>query len=170
VIGVSAGAPSSMQFALRHGRRSTALVLLVPMACVAGVPAGGAGVAVEQAIGSDFVSGCWRRGSAQEMMGTPAAIVSRADASEKARFARLALQPLPVSERERACFNDLTVVRTCSATISSTSALPTLVISARDDLWGTLCERGLHRAAHSRGALRRSRGRRPSCGSAASAR
>src|SRR5574342_536653 len=32
VIGVSAGGPSAMQFALRHGERCTALVLLVPLA------------------------------------------------------------------------------------------------------------------------------------------
>src|SRR5439155_8391596 len=34
VIGVSAGAPSSMQFALRHPQRTSALVLVVPLAYV----------------------------------------------------------------------------------------------------------------------------------------
>src|ERR671918_55643 len=32
IVGVSAGAPSAMQFALRHRDRSSALVLLVPAA------------------------------------------------------------------------------------------------------------------------------------------
>jgi 2-hydroxy-6-oxonona-2,4-dienedioate hydrolase len=32
LVGVSAGAPSSMQFAIRHPQRTTALVLLVPLA------------------------------------------------------------------------------------------------------------------------------------------
>ena len=34
IVGVSAGAPSSMQFALRHPRRTTSLALLVPLAYV----------------------------------------------------------------------------------------------------------------------------------------
>lgn len=151
VVGVSAGAPSSMQFALRHGGRSTGLVLLVPMAWAPGFRPEGRAWLLEQAIGSDFVFWLLARGSAARVMGTPAGIVARADAAEKARFARFALQPLPVSERREGLLNDLTLVSHLQRYDLEHIGVPTLVISARDDLWGTHAS-ALYTAQHIAGA------------------
>lgn len=151
VIGVSAGAPSSMQFALRYGGRSTALVLLVPMTYAPGFKPAATGWLVEQGIGSDFLFWLLARGSAHRMMGTPPGIVARADDGEKARFERLALQPLPVSERREGLLNDLTVVTHLQRYDLEHIGVPTLVISARDDLWGTY-ESAVYTAQHIPGA------------------
>ena len=151
VIGVSAGAPSSMQFALRHGSRTTALVLLVPMAYAPGFKPAGTGWLIEQGIGSDFLFWLLARGSSHRMLGTPPAIVGRADAAEKARFERLALQPLPVSERREGLLNDLAVVTHLQRYDLEHIGVPTLVVSARDDLWGTY-ESAVYTAQHIPGA------------------
>jgi pimeloyl-ACP methyl ester carboxylesterase len=58
VVGGSAGAPSSMQFCLRHPRRCSALVLLVPAAfapeITMGAPSAAAGLAIRAMLRSDF--------------------------------------------------------------------------------------------------------------------
>lgn len=151
VIGVSAGAPSSMQFALRHGRRTTALVLLVPMAYAPGFRPAATGWLIEQGIGSDFLFWLLARGSSHRMLGTPAAIVARADDAERARFERLALQPLPVSERREGLLNDLTVLTHLQRYDLEHIGVPALVVSARDDLWGTY-ESAVYTAQHIPGA------------------
>ena len=155
VIGVSAGAPSAMQFALRHAGRCTGLVLLVPMAYS---PQGGltrppasARWLFEGSLGSDFLFWLLAHGSPEKIMGTPADVLQRADAAERARFDRLALQPLPVSERREGLLNDATVVTHLQRYDLERIAVPTLVISARDDLWGTY-ESSLYTAQHIPGA------------------
>lgn len=141
VVAVSAGSPSAMQFAIRHPERITGLVLLVPMAYA---PQGGLGRPpttarwlFEQALGSDFLFWLVAQTSPHRMMGTPPDIVARADDTEKARFYRLALQPLPLSERREGLLNDAVVVTHLVRYELERIAAPTLVISARDDLWGT---------------------------------
>jgi pimeloyl-ACP methyl ester carboxylesterase len=140
-----------MQFALRHGGRSTALVLLVPMAYAPGFKPSATGWLVEQGIGSDFLFWLLARASSHRMMGTPAGIVARADEAEQARFERLALQPLPVSERREGLLNDLAVVTHLQRYDLEHIGVPTLVISARDDLWGTY-ESAVYTAQHIPGA------------------
>ncbi|HUQ24980.1 MAG TPA: alpha/beta hydrolase [Burkholderiales bacterium] len=155
MVAVSAGAPSSMQFALRHGGRCTALVLLVPMAYS---PQGGmtrppasARWLFEGALGSDFLFWLAAHGSPEKIMGTPAEVLQRADAAERRRFHRLALQPLPVSERREGLLNDATVVTHLQRYDLERIGVPTMVISARDDLWGTY-ESSIYTAQHIPGA------------------
>ena len=157
IVGVSAGAPSSMQFALRHQRRCTALVLLVPMAYAPqlaarfAAPSAGSRWVFEHALGSDFLFWLATRASAQRMLGTPAEVLARADAGEKARFARFVLQPLPVSERREGMLNDATVVTHLQRYDLERIAVPALLISAPDDLFGTF-EVAHYTAQHVRGA------------------
>ncbi|MEA3194904.1 MAG: hypothetical protein QOD26_3237 [Betaproteobacteria bacterium] len=155
VAGVSAGAPSSMEFALRHPGRCTALVLLVPMVYSpqAGLarPPAAARWLFEGALGSDFLFWLVAHGSPEKVMGTPREVLQRADADERARFDRLALQPLPVSERREGLLNDATVVTHLPRFELERIGVPTLVISARDDLWGTY-ESSIYTAQHIPGA------------------
>jgi pimeloyl-ACP methyl ester carboxylesterase len=144
IVGVSAGAPSSLQFALRHERRCSALVLLVPMAYSPELaarfapPSARSRWLFEHLVGSDFFFWLAARGSPHRMLGTPSEVLARADETEKARFERFILQPLPVSERREGLLNDATVVTHLSRYDLEHIAAPVLVISAADDLFGTL--------------------------------
>jgi pimeloyl-ACP methyl ester carboxylesterase len=157
IVGVSAGAPSSLQFALRHERRCSALVLLVPMAYSPALaarfppPSARSRWLFEHLVGSDFFFWLAARGSPQRMLGTPPAVLDRADAAEKARFDRFVLQPLPVSERREGMLNDATVVTHLQRYDLEHVALPTLAISAADDLFGTF-DAALYTAQHVPGA------------------
>jgi 2-hydroxy-6-oxonona-2,4-dienedioate hydrolase len=77
IVGVSAGAPSSLQFALRHPLRCSALVLLVPMAYSPEMaarfppPSAGSRWLFEHLVDSDFFFWLAARGSPQRMLGTP---------------------------------------------------------------------------------------------------
>jgi pimeloyl-ACP methyl ester carboxylesterase len=157
IIGVSAGAPSSLQFALRHERRCSALVLLVPMAYSPELaarfapPSARSRWLFERLIGSDFFFWLAARGSPQRMLGTPSEVLARADETEKARFERFILQPLPVSARREGLLNDATVVTHLQRYDLEQVALPTLAISAADDLFGTL-DAAVYTAQHIPGA------------------
>lgn len=91
VVGISAGAWSSMQFAIRHPDRCRALVLLVPANYLpAGTTIDG-GAAVSAMVHSDFVAWALLKlmpimpgGMTRMMLGTDSAVVRAADPSEKA--------------------------------------------------------------------------------------
>lgn len=119
VIGASAGAPSAMQFALRHPDRCSALVLLAP-AAYAPRPGGAAAVTppmqaipalarllLEWALRSDFVFRAAKRLSAASMirniLGTSPDVVEHASTAEKARVARVLEHVLPIAARRRGC-------------------------------------------------------------------
>src|SRR5690349_21176886 len=98
ILGVSAGAPSSMQFALRHPERCAGLVLLVPVAYVprpGGAPSlktpPRAMFLFDTALRSDFFF--WaairlvRKTMIGSILGTPPEVVEKADADEQARVA-----------------------------------------------------------------------------------
>jgi len=154
LIGVSAGAPSAMQFALRHPRRITALVLLAPMAWSpkAAFPAAPPSTRLLfHHPGEDFLFWVIARAYPYGLLGTPREVLARADESEKARFRRLALQPLPLSERFEGLLNDALVVTHLQRYELERIAAPTLVISARDDGWHSY-EPARYTAQHIRGA------------------
>jgi pimeloyl-ACP methyl ester carboxylesterase len=102
VLGASAGAPSSMQFALRHPERTAALVLLVPAAYPAHIASTSRGVMprrttpetallFDTALKSDFFF--WlapriaRRTVLRGILATPPSVVEQASAAERARVA-----------------------------------------------------------------------------------
>jgi pimeloyl-ACP methyl ester carboxylesterase len=148
ILGASAGAPSSMQFALRHPERTTALVLLVPAAYVP--RPGGAPPMVapreteflfEIALRSDFLFWLAPRIARETVMrailATPPAVVAAAAADEQARAAGVIARILPVSPRRPGLLNDAAVTSTLPRYELERIAAPTLVLSMEDDLFGT---------------------------------
>lgn len=148
VIGASAGAPSSMQFALRHPQRCTALILLVPAAYMprpAGtsplkMPAGTAFL-FDTALKSDFLF--WvatklaRQTVIRAILATPPAVLESAPADEQARVAQVLDHVLPISSRRRGLENDGAIVSSLPRYELERIAVPTLVVSTADDLFGT---------------------------------
>ncbi len=147
IVGVSAGAPSSMQFALRHPDRCTALVLLVPLAYAPrsdaplAKPQAVARFMLEHAVKSDFFF--WLAMQAapstvvRNILAVPPEALARADAAEQARIARLMRQILPLSERQQGLLNDIAVASSLPRYELERIAVPALVISLEDDLYGT---------------------------------
>ncbi len=148
VMGASAGAPSAMQFALRHPGRSSALVLLVPAAYApraGGAPSvktpPGAQFLFETALRSDFLF--WaairlaRPFVMRGILATPPEVVKNADAAEQARVADLLEQILPVTARRDGLINDAIIIPALQRYDLERIAVPTLAISTEDDLFGT---------------------------------
>ncbi len=148
IVGASAGAPSAMQFALRHPDRCSALVLLVPAAYVpraGGAPPlktpPGTRFLFETALKSDFFF--WaaprigRSLVTRAILATPPEVVKNADAAEQARVDRMLRQILPVSARGPGLLNDAAVTSSLPRYDLERIAVPTLAISMEDDLYGT---------------------------------
>lgn len=162
VIGASAGAPSAMQFALRHPQRIRALVLLVPAAYAprpGGAPALTAPPLVEflsnTALRSDFlfwaVTRLARDTVIRSILATPPELVKRANPEEQARIERTLELILPVSARRLGLLNDAAITSTLPRYELEDIKAPTLVISVADDLYGTF-EPARYSAAHIPGA------------------
>ncbi len=161
IVGASAGAPSSMQFALRHAARCSALVLLVPLAYAPQAaerltpPPAAARWMFESAIKSDFLYWLAAEVSPSLVIGsilaTPPYLVERADAAEKERIAWMLRQPLPVSARQQGLLNDVGIAVTLERYELERIGAPTLVISTRDDFYGTYAS-ALYTAQHIAGA------------------
>jgi 2-hydroxy-6-oxonona-2,4-dienedioate hydrolase len=144
VLGASAGAPSALQTALRHPQRVTALVLVVPVAyhpdAAAPLP-----VAADEwllrLLGSDFLywSGLHLARDAvfRWVLATPPELIRAASASERARADAMAEGVLPVSLRAAGLRDDTGLGRRLRAEPLERIRVPTLLISARDDGFGT---------------------------------
>jgi len=145
VAGVSAGGPSAIEFALRHAERTAALILLVPRTYD---PTGSVGVdqsAPSQAVlrlieaSADFLY--WAaiptaRSAIIRFLGVPPEVEARASDEDRARVTEIIRSVLPLSDRVRGIAVD-------SATELSPWPLerlraPTLIVSAKDDLFKTL--------------------------------
>ncbi|QDH70322.1 alpha/beta fold hydrolase [Marilutibacter alkalisoli] len=148
LIGVSAGAPSAVQFALRHPARTTALVLLVP-AIYAPRPGNapplktpsGTRLLFDTALRSDFRM--WaglkvaRRSMIDSILATPPEVVAHASSNEQMRAAQLLDMILPVSRRREGLINDAEVTSHLPRYELERIVAPTLAISVRDDQFGT---------------------------------
>ena len=148
VIGVSAGAPSALQLAVRHPERVSALVLMVPAAFV---PRQGGAAPVrtppgtlqlfDTALRSDFLFWAIRRAAPNLMirglLGTPPELVARATSAEQERLAAMLDQILPVTDRRVGLLNDAVVTTQIERYPLERITAPTLTISAADDLYGT---------------------------------
>jgi len=148
VIGASAGAPSSMQFALRHPERCAALVLVVPAVYVpraanaasVTTPAG-TEFLFDTALRSDFLY--WaatrlaRRTLVRALAATPLEVVDEAEPREQARVAEMIDHILPISRRRLGLVNDARVTSSLQRYELERIAAPTLLISMADDLFGT---------------------------------
>ena len=148
VMGGSAGAPSALQLALRHPDRVSALVLLVPLAYKPPTQADSAPPMpawverlMMQMIGSDFVF--WaglhvaRDTIIKLVLATPPELLPSASSQERARINRMLANILPVSARAAGLISDTAVGKHLTPSPLHTVRAPTLVISARDDRYGT---------------------------------
>jgi pimeloyl-ACP methyl ester carboxylesterase len=144
-VAISAGAWSSLQFAIRHPQRCRALVLMVPADYLPpGKPVHG-GRLVEAFLQSDFVA--WAAlqvmrwpGSGRMMeaiLGTDPAVVSAATPSERARAQRVLDHLLPMSPRVGGMQFDIETAAARGTYDLAKIACPVLTISARDDRFGT---------------------------------
>jgi 2-hydroxy-6-oxonona-2,4-dienedioate hydrolase len=162
IVGVSAGAPSSLQFALRHPDRCAALALLVPAAYVPRpddepsmrTPAATA-VLFDTALRSDFLFWLATKLARDTMMAailaTPPEVIADAPAQEQARAGRILDRILPVSPRRLGLLNDAAVTSSLQREPLERVKAPTLVISLDDDRFGTL-DGAIYTARHIPGA------------------
>jgi pimeloyl-ACP methyl ester carboxylesterase len=158
IVGVSAGAPSTMQFALRYPERATAMVLLVPLAYAPrdSKPLSPAvRFMLEKAIKSDllFWSALKIAPSfvVKTILATPPEVLAKADAQEQARARELMEHILPLSQRQAGLLNEAEIARALPRYELEWISTPTLVISLKDDLYGTY-ESACYTAAHIAGA------------------
>jgi 2-hydroxy-6-oxonona-2,4-dienedioate hydrolase len=148
VIGGSAGAPSALQMAIRHPDRVSALVLLVPLAYKPPTLADSAPPLPPWAentmmhlIGSDFLF--WaalqvaRDQVIKVVLATPSALLTAANPEERARVNKMLDNILPVSARAEGLRADTAAGKHLAPVSLDSIRAPTLVISARDDGYGT---------------------------------
>jgi pimeloyl-ACP methyl ester carboxylesterase len=148
VMGVSAGGPSAMQAAIRHPERVSALVLVVPIAYKPGSVAHSAPPVSDdqdalllRLLGSDLLF--WtalhiaRDPLVRHVLATPPEQVAMASAEERTRVNDLAERILPVSRRAAGLRDDTRLGKSLGPYALETIRAPTLVVSARDDGFGT---------------------------------
>jgi pimeloyl-ACP methyl ester carboxylesterase len=147
VFGISAGGPSTMQLALRHPDRVTAMVLMVAAAFAppAKGPTPKRMSAFDEAmmnltLRSDFVF--WLalrlapRAITRMILGTPPELVAEADPAERARVNSVIDHILPVSSRRLGLVNEAAIIPTLPRYELERIEAPTLLIAAQDDLYG----------------------------------
>jgi pimeloyl-ACP methyl ester carboxylesterase len=148
IFGVSAGGPSALQFAIRHPNRCTAVVLMVPIAYKppdVGAFAPKVSPTAEKflmtIVGSDFAYWLGLKFAPsmifKTVMATPPEVAAAADGNEQKRLSRFMKHILPVSRRVRGIVNDSAISNAITRYELEKIAAPTLVLSARDDLYGT---------------------------------
>jgi 2-hydroxy-6-oxonona-2,4-dienedioate hydrolase len=148
VLGGSAGGPSALQMAIRHPERTSALVLLVPLAYKPSTSADSAKPLAPWAeallmrlIGSDFLF--WaglhvaRDQVIQYVLATPPEQVSAATPQERARINAILDHILPVSERAAGLRSDSVLGKSLGPAELGKVRAPTLIVSVRDDGFGT---------------------------------
>jgi pimeloyl-ACP methyl ester carboxylesterase len=148
VIGGSAGAPSALQMAIRHPDRVSALILLVPLAYKPATEADSAPpmaawveALMMRLIGSDFLF--WaalhiaRDQVIKVVLATPPELLTTASAGERARVNAMLDNILPVSIRAEGLRSDSLVSKHLAPSPLESVHLPTLIVSARDDRYGT---------------------------------
>jgi 2-hydroxy-6-oxonona-2,4-dienedioate hydrolase len=152
IVGASAGAPSSMQFALRYPERTKALVLVVPAAYPCHVQQRPDGamppktsaptrVLFDAALKSDFLF--WvaprvaRNAMLRGILGTPPSALQNANAEERARIVQVLDHVQPLSMRRLGLLNDASIVRSLPRYELERIAVPTLILGVADCLYGT---------------------------------
>lgn len=149
IFGISAGAPSSLQFALRHPQRTTALVLLVPGIYAPSRNAGsnemaapaGTAFLLDTALRWDFLFWAALKlapdSMTQILLGTDPALVLSASGDEQARIATVKDHILPISPRRAGLLNEAKIMSTLERYPLERVTAPVLALSTVDDLYKT---------------------------------
>ncbi len=148
VMGGSAGAPSALQMAIRHPDRVSALILLVPLTYKPPTQADSAPpmpawveATMMRLIGSDFLF--WaalhvaRDQVIKVVLATSPQLLATASPQERARVGAILDNILPVSARAEGLLSDTAVGKHLAPTLLEAVDVPTLIVSARDDRYGT---------------------------------
>jgi len=161
VLGASAGAPSALQFCIRHAARCRALILLVPAAYSPAhpqhtmPPPPALQFVVDHILTSDPVLWLITRLRpsllVRTMLATPAEIFEGASADERARALAALDGVQPVSRRAQGLRIDARITSTLPRYALEKISAPTLLISLQDDLYGTW-ENARYTASQIRGA------------------
>jgi 2-hydroxy-6-oxonona-2,4-dienedioate hydrolase len=149
ILGISAGAPSTLQFAIRHPQRTTALVLVVPGAyrprsvdetLTMAAPTGTAFVR-DTALRLDFLFWAWIRlapdSVTRVVLATDPALVASASREEQAYVGMVMEHILPVSPRRTGLLNEAKVMSSLERYALERIGAPTLAVSAQDDGYDT---------------------------------
>lgn len=145
VAGVSAGAPSAIEFALRYPERVAALILLVPRTYDPSQSIG-----VDEAFQSQIVLRLvetsadflfWAamelsRSSVVRFLGVPPELEAAAPKEDRARVSEIMRSILPLSKRVRGISVDSNTE--LESWPLERLSMPVLIVSARDDLYRTL--------------------------------
>ena len=148
VMGGSAGAPSALQMAIRHPDRVSALILLVPLTYKPPTQADSAApipawveATMTRLIGSDFLFWAALHVARDEViktvLATPPELLATASPREQARVNAMLDNILPVSARAEGLRSDTAVGKHLTPAPLESIRAPTLVVSARDDRYGT---------------------------------
>ena len=147
-VGLSAGAPSALQYCQRHPARCSALVLLVPAIAVPGrdvadttPPSPFWQFVFEHVLGSDFAIWALTRVRpemlVETVLATPLEAFHRASPAERQRGLSVIRDIFPVSLKADGLRNDARVTTPAPARHLERITAPTLAISATDDLYST---------------------------------
>jgi 2-hydroxy-6-oxonona-2,4-dienedioate hydrolase len=145
VVGGSAGALTAAEFALRHPNRCSHLGLLVPAANLTNRDpvefTALQRVAVDAVLGSDFWFWALSRLAPGQMMrtllATDPALLGGVSADERQRAITILNQLFPISRKGNGLRTDGFWAGTPTATAHDRIAVPTLILSCEDDLFGT---------------------------------
>jgi 2-hydroxy-6-oxonona-2,4-dienedioate hydrolase len=144
VVAISAGAWSSLQFAIRYPERCRALALLVPADYLPEGTSIRGGVVARAVLNSDFVAWAALKlrpimpgGMTRPMLGTDPGVVRSAVATEKVRVEEVLKHVLPISKRLAGMQFDIRTAATHEPYQIEQIVCPVLSISAEDDRFGT---------------------------------
>ncbi len=144
IIGISAGAWSALQFAVRHRDRCASLTLIVPAPPRPAQQDKGQLAFVRTMFGSDFITWATIRllpilpaSMTRMILGSDPRLVRTAAPSEQSRVQTILEHLLPVSERTDGMLFDIKSATTPEPVSIDRIACPVLTISARDDAFGT---------------------------------
>jgi 2-hydroxy-6-oxonona-2,4-dienedioate hydrolase len=155
IAGASAGAPSAMQFAIRHPERTAALFLMVPAAYRPDPTAPDSRAThvrsmttppwtaflFDTALKSDLLFWLTIRLAPDITVGsilaTPPEVVKSADRLEQQRVQQIMAHLLPITSRRLGLINDAKVTSTLPRYDLDRIQAPTLIVSLKDDGYGT---------------------------------